>query len=441
MGVWQRSAIGRTLALTDASLLTEYDRVLPGWRMEDVAGSPYCIQAYEPDPRMGGWPALAAARRELHLRGIELLLDFVPNHTGFDHEWVTSDPERYVLGTEQDFRAAPSDFRSVAHSGAPVYVACGRDPYFPPWRDVAQLNYFNPDTRAAMVTTLRLVAEHCDGIRCDMAMLALNRVFERTWRHLLREKWPPPHGEFWSDATRAVPVLTYLAEVYWDLEGELLDQGFDFAYDKRLLDALHSSTSGPRIRKLLSTDEPPGNRLARFLENHDEPRSVAALGPRLPSAAGLLMTLPGMRFVFDGQVEGSRIRAPVQLGRWPDEPVDEDVRALYDRLLPLASDDLFHDGEWMLLPVFPAWDHTSDGVVAYRWRTAVALAVAVLNVSSVTAQAHVALAGHLPPAAAFEFEDRLTGVRYPRTREALERTGLYVRLEAGGAHLFLVHPS
>jgi len=53
MGVWQRSAVGRLMARTDPSLISEYDRVLPGWGMEDVPGSPYCIQAYEPDERMG----------------------------------------------------------------------------------------------------------------------------------------------------------------------------------------------------------------------------------------------------------------------------------------------------------------------------------------------------------------------------------------------------
>src|SRR5688572_3316947 len=197
MGVWQRSAIGRDIARTDEHLVAEYDRVLPGWTTDDVPGSPYCIQAYEPDARMGGWSGLDEARRQLRARGIDLMLDFVPNHTGFDHEWITSHPERYVLGSDEDINAAPADFRRVGAAN----IACGRDPYFAPWRDVAQLNYFNPDTRAAMRATLKTIEAHCDGVRCDMAMLMLNDVFERTWRRVLREVWPRPSDEFWPEAT------------------------------------------------------------------------------------------------------------------------------------------------------------------------------------------------------------------------------------------------
>ena len=438
MGVWSRSAIGRELARTDPWLVQEYDRVLPGWTDEDVPGSPYCIQRYEPDGRMGGWAGLAAARRELRARGIGLVLDFVPNHTGFDHPWVSQHPHRYVLGTEADVAAAPEDFRAMESVEGVVHVACGRDPHFAPWRDVAQLNYFNPDTREAMRGGLRTLAEHCDGVRCDMAMLALNDVFDRTWRRVLRGEWPRLPDEFWPGATRDVPELIFLAEVYWDLEGVLLGQGFTFAYDKRLLDALHAPDPASRVRYLLAADYPPGAGLARFIENHDEPRSAPIFGHRLTAAAALAGTLPGIRFFFDGQQDGRRIRSPVQLARWPEEPVDPGVRAVYDRVLGFASQELLHDGEWRLLDGWPAGDDTFPGVLAYRWRAPAALVVIVVNPGASAAQANVGIAGHLPAGSAFDFEDALTGARYRWTREALERTGLYVRLEGGAAHLFRV---
>ena len=119
MGVWRRSAIGREIARSDPGLVTEYGRVLPGWINADVVGSPYCIQAYEPDERMGGWRGLDTARRELQNRGVSLLLDFVPNHTAFDHGWVDAFPERYVLGSADDYQQTPADFRVVTIRRAP----------------------------------------------------------------------------------------------------------------------------------------------------------------------------------------------------------------------------------------------------------------------------------------------------------------------------------
>ena len=440
MGVWRRSPTGRAIARSERSLVAAYDRVLPEWTEADIPGSPYSVQAYEPDERMGGWDGLATARRELGRRHISLILDFVTNHTGFDHPWVTEYPERYVTGSDEDRRIAPADFRSFEVRGRSIHIACARDPYFPPWTDVAQLNYFNPDTRAAVRAALREIAAHCDGVRCDMAMLVLNDVFERTWRRLLRDNWPRLSSEFWPEATRAVPELLYLAEVYWELEGRLLDQGFTFACDKRLLDGLHASSRAANVRDLLAADSPPQNRLARFLENHDEPRSATALAGYLPAAASLLLSLPGMRFVFDGQLEGRRINVPVQMGRWPEEAPDEAVRRLYDRVLAFARTEVLHDGEWSLLTVSSAGDRSFHDIIAYRWRSSRALAVIVVNLGAGAAQAHVVVGGDLFPGAAFDFDDGLTGASYRWTREPLLERGLYVRLEAGHAHLFSVRP-
>ena len=441
MGVWRRSAIGRDIARTHPGMIAEYDRALPGWTLEDVPGSPYCIQAYEPDSRMGGWQGLDTARSELKARGIALVLDFVPNHTGFDHPWIQEHPGRYVLGTEADHRNAPADFRAIDISGVTFHVACGRDPYFAPWTDVAQLNYFNPDTRAAMRTTLEDIAAHCDGVRCDMAMLVLNDVFEHTWRRLLRDEWPPLTTEFWPDITGSIPQLLYLAEVYWGLEGRMLEQGFTFAYDKRLFDSLHAPDRAARTRGLLAAANPDPNRLSRFIENHDEARSAATLADILPGAASLLATSAGMRFFFEGQLDGRRVKVPVQMGRWPPEPADASVRALYERLLAFAGRPVLHDGTPQILSVSAAGDGSFADIVAYRWRSDRALALVVVNLGASRSQAYVAVAPDLPPGAAFDFEDCLTDVRYHRKRESLLDQGLFVRLEAGAAHLFSVSPA
>jgi hypothetical protein len=434
MGVWKRSALGRELALTDELLRTEYERALPGWTSDAVCGSPYCISAYEPDPRFGGWDGLDAARAELNRRGIRLVLDFVPNHTAFDHPWTAAHPERYVQGSPEDERDAPADFRRVGDA----IIACGRDPFFPPWRDVAQLNYFNPETRRAMIGQLREIASHCDGVRCDMAMLLLNEVFERTWRHLLRDS-RMPQDEFWPDAIRESPGVVFLAEVYWDREWTLQQHGFHFTYDKRLYDRMLGS-SAEDVRGHLRAAPDFSNRLVRFIENHDEPRSAAAFSARLPAAAVVVATIPGMRFFFDGQLEGRRIRTPVQLSRWPDERPDSTLLALYDRLLSAAANPLFHDGAWKLLEVTSSGDNSFTELLAYRWRLDDRLAVIVVNFGSGTASGHVPLTGDLFPADAFEAIDVLSGAKYRWTRRSLDVRGLFVRLGPGGAHLFLVPP-
>ena len=436
MGVWQRSAVGRLMARTDSSLISEYDRVLPGWGMEDVPGSPYCIQAYEPDERMGGWRGLDTARAELARRGMALVLDFVPNHTGFDHEWVRTHPEYYVQGTLDNYRAEPTLFHPVedADGSAVRFIACGRDPFFPPWRDVAQLNYFNPATRDAMIGVLTSIAQHCDGVRCDMAMLVLNDVFAQTWAERVDLLWRAPAAQFWPEAIRRAP-MTYLAEVYWDREYELQQQGFDYTYDKRLLDRLHHGNPS-EARGHLHADPAYGMRLARFLENHDEARCAPTFGRRLPAAAALTFTLPGLRFFFDGQFAGAELRAPVQLGRWPDDPDRPDLRDFYARLLSAIDRPLFHDGTWSLLDVRGAGDPTFTDLIACAWRHGTDMAIVAANITDHAAQGLVSV-GDLPPGDAFELRDQLSDRSWRWTRGNLD-SGLYVRLEPGAAHLFRV---
>jgi glycosidase len=433
MGVWKRSAVGRLMGRTDPSLIGEYDRVLPGWAMADVPGSPYCIEAYEPDARMGGWKGLDKARKELADRGMSLILDFVPNHMGFDHEWIRSNPDYFVQGTLDNYRAEPIMYHPIEDGDTVRFIACGRDPFFPPWRDVAQLNYYNPATREAMIGVLNTIREHCDGVRCDMAMLVLNDVFRQTWGDRIELLWGQPDGEFWPAATARAPMV-YLAEVYWDREYQLQQQGFDFTYDKRLLDRLHHGNPH-EARGHLQADPAYSARLARFLENHDEARSATEFGHRIKAAAALSFALPGMRFFFDGQFTGAPLRAPVQLGRWQPDPDRPDIRDLYARLLKALDKPLLHDGTWSLLNVRGAGDQTNHDLLAYSWRKGKDLAVVAANITNHDAQGLIEI-GDLPKGENFELKDQLSDGTWKWTRGDLNN-GLYVRLGSGDAHLFL----
>ena len=153
-----------------------------------------------------------------------------------------------------------------------------------------------------MIGELERIAGQCDGVRCDMAMLVLPDVFERTWgirpRSLLAE------GDRGGPARH--PDFLFMAEVYWDLEWTLQQQGFDYTYDKRLYDRLRDGHARP-VREHLLADLDYQDRLARFLENHDEPRAAATFAPDVHQAAAVITYLhPGLRFFHQGQFKGGR---------------------------------------------------------------------------------------------------------------------------------------
>jgi hypothetical protein len=440
MGMWQRSPEALKIELGDAQNRPVFDQALPGWKPEDVAPSPYSVAQYAPDPRIGTWDSLDRVREKLRARGMALFLDFVGNHTALDHPWTRAHPEFYVQGTQEDFGRDPSSFFRVESAKGPVFVALGKDPYFPAWDDVAQLDHFSPEMRAALIGELRTIASHCDGVRCDMAMLQLNDIFERVWKHFLREA-DAPQTEFWADAHAAVPNLMLLAEAYWGTEQRLLDLGFSFVYDKGLYDAVHSNNVGD-VHGRLSQSVAYQRRLARFLENHDEDRFAAAFGPdRLISAGTLMGTLPGMRFYQEGEAEGFKIRLPMALRRVAQEAPNPVTMAFFEKILSATSDDAFHQGRWNLLGVAPEGDGSSGNLVAYEWRLPNAWKMVVVNLAGEPSQGRIRLGDRPLPAQQYTFHDLLDDARYPRSGEEVRNVGLFVRLDGFRAHLFDIFPS
>jgi hypothetical protein len=438
MGVWKRSLTGRQIFRTDPRNFGNFDAALPGWQVGDVVGSPFSIQDYSPDPRIATARGLSEVHNQLRKRGMGLILDFVPNHTGFDHSWMLQHPDRYIQGSEEDFRGDPAAFYLMEKEGDEnLFVARGRDPYFPPWSDVAQLNYFNPDCRQGMIGILKDIAQYCDGVRCDMAMLVANEIFSRTWGRFL-QPWPVPKTEFWEEAIAALPDFVWLAEVYWDLEWRMQELGFQFTYDKRLYDRLKEASIG-QVRAHLAADISYQSKLARFLENHDEPRCAAAFpAERTAAIATLLATLPGMRFYHHGQLDGRKTFVPMPLARARTERADQRIRELYEQLLRFADAEVFHAGEWKLLEVQPAGDDTFQDLIAYRWHHQADSRLVVVNLGGRTAQGKVqeAVGGASQNCV---FCDLLDGNEYSRKRAELDSNGLYVRLAPNQAHAFEVH--
>ena len=225
MGLWQRSPESQRIMAGDPGNFAGYSEALPGWRPSDILGSPYAVAQYAPDLRIGTWESLDRVREKLRGLGMALFLDFVGNHTALDHPWTRQHPDFYILGSQQDFERNPSSFYKVDTKEGGHYLALAKDPYYPPWKDVAQLNHFNPAMRAAQIADLQTIAQHCDGIRCDMAMLHLHDIFGNNWAQYLGA-WKAPQKEFWTEVHDALPGLILLAEAYWGTEPRLLDLGF-----------------------------------------------------------------------------------------------------------------------------------------------------------------------------------------------------------------------
>lgn len=438
MGVWERSPLGRRFFQTDASSFPGFDQALPGWKLSQIVGSPYSVRQYQPDPRIGSWSDLDHAREQLRSRNIGLILDFVANHTAPDHPWVAAHPEFFIRGTQDVFRSAPSAFFVQETSGEPTLSARGRDPYFPPWRDTLQLNYFEPAARAALIAELREIAKHCDGVRCDMAMLVLNDIFARTWGAFLTG-YTTPAREFWTDAIAALPrEFVWLAEVYWNCEAPIQSLGFQFTYDKGLYDALRDGQID-EIHSRLAANAASQSHSARFLENHDEARAAATFGSAKREAfATLIATLPGMRFYHYGQLDGRKIHLPIPLAVAAPETPDASARAFYELILQLSNDPVFHSGQWKLLEVSSADDDTARSLVAYEWLSSKARKIVVLNLADVTSQGRVHIPDGISSAVQYSFLDQLHDVPYTRSGAEITASGLYIRLDPFRAHLFSV---
>ncbi|CAM5257245.1 hypothetical protein SALBM135S_01611 [Streptomyces alboniger] len=433
MGVWERSPLGRSIALENPSLRTAFTEAVPDIGEQDIAGSPYCIRRYEADAALGGPEGLAAARAELDRRGVGLLLDYVPNHVAPDSPWVSEHPEYFVRGDAADVLRDPAGFLDTGRA----VLARGRDPFFPPWPDVVQLDAFAPALRRATAEVLDGIGRVCDGVRCDMAMLLMNDVFARTWGERVG---PPPAQEFWPEVITAVrarhPGMVFAAEAYWDLEWHLQQQGFDFCYDKRLYNRLLNEGAAS-VRAHLRADTGYQRRLIRFLENHDEPRAALTLSPDKERAAAVLVaTLPGATLWHEGQFTGRRVHLPVFLDRRPDEPADPALRAFHEQLLSRVHGSGMRTGQWHLLDCAGWPDNDSARhLIASCWSGPAGRFLTVVNLSGEQAQARVRLPWTELGEGAWELTDLLLSHRYGRSGAELLGSGLYVDLPPWGAHL------
>jgi len=434
MGVWERSPSGIAIANQNKSLLEDFRRALPDFEPADNIGSPYCVRRYIVDAHLGGPDGLAKARGELSKRGMRLILDFVPNHVAPDHPWLTQHPEYFIRGNAGDIANDPASW-FPSESGV---FACGRDPYFPAWPDVIQVNAFHPGLRTVATETLRSIAAQSDGVRCDMAMLMMNPVFERTWGQRAGQR---PGTEYWVDIIRSVkqgdPNFLFIAEAYWDMEWELQEQGFDFCYDKRLYDRLEHDNA-ETVRLHLCADLAYQEKLVRFIENHDEPRAAATFSDAKHRAVAVVTsTVPGAKLFHEGQFDGRKVRLPVFLGRRPAESPNEGIRDFYTRLLKAINTPVIRDGQWSLCERTGWPDNPSyQNLVAWNWLKGEDRYLIIVNLSDTSVQGRVRVPWSEIRGQTLHLVDMLSDNAFDRSGDEMEGAGLYVELGPWMCHFF-----
>jgi glycosidase len=441
MGLWKTSPKVIDKYCFTQELVTSYDKALKGWKREDVIGSPFAIDEYKVNPEIGSWNDLIELKGKLNNIGIKLLVDFVPNHFSVESRILNTNPEIFLQVDEDFYQKDPfTFFRSQFNPD--IIMAHGRDPLFPAWQDTVQVNYFSTNARDYLSQILLKLVEVCDGVRCDMAMLPLNNVFYNTWMGILnKSNFKRPAGEFWEMAIKTIKSknssFIFLAEAYWDLEWDLQQLGFDFTYDKRLTDRLASGYL-PEVIAHLKAERDFQNKSVRFIENHDEARAVTKFGKyRSLTAATVISTIQGMKFYYDGQFAGKRIKLPVQLGREPEEKFSNTVHKYYEKLLNITKEDIFIYGNWELLEPITAGNGnlTFQNFLAWQWSYKNERTLVIINYSELTSQCRIKI-DVISKGEFIVIEDRLNGKVFDRSLSEIKYPGLFIELKGYASHIF-----
>lgn len=434
LSVWATGEKGRKVSLENPEWRQEFEQTLRNLKEEDIGGSGFAIAEYHVHPNLGGDAALKRLRERLKSRGLNLMLDFVPNHLGPDHPWVQEHPEYFILGSEDDLKNNPKNFTRINLRQGSSIFAYGRDPYFSGWPDTVQLDFSNPSTVEAMSKELIRISGQCDGVRCDMAMLVLPEVFERTWGRRAHSFWP----EVIKRVHEKHPHFCFMAEVYWDLEWTLQQQGFDYTYDKRLYDRLREGHT-QAIREHFYAGIDYQSKLVRFLENHDELRAADAFVPDQHKAAAIITFLsPGLRFFHQGQLEGRMKKISPHLIRAPHEPLNTDLEDFYTSLLAVIKQPIVREGTWSLLEGRPAWEGNGswDSFLAFSWQTGDKRLVIIVNYAPHSSQCYLNLQFSDLYGVQWRLTDLLSEVSYDRDGDDLHYVGLYLDIQAWQYHVF-----
>jgi len=242
-------------------------------------GSYYSIADYTSvNPEFGTLEDFKALVNEAHEMGFHIMLDWVGNHTGWDHTWITEHPDYYVHDDDGN-----------------IIWPANTD-----WTDVAQLDYSNTDMRQAMIDAMSFWIKDIgiDGFRCDYAQGV--------------------PVDFWQEARTALDEIKpiYMLAEDGTMSDGLIAKAFDSDYNFNLYSGLKFSAKNADTADDLITsldeDLPYGAFRMSFLDNHDENTYSDTMENRygkdaIPALYSVIFTSKGIPLIYSGNEEGSDI--------------------------------------------------------------------------------------------------------------------------------------
>jgi len=436
MGIWKLGKKALAFDRSHPPHQENFKKVLPGHQTDDTIGSPYAVVKYECNPEIGTDEDILEFKGKLNALGLKLMLDFVPNHFAPDGELRDIDPACFVQKPPHAHNS-PANYHEDG-------IAYGKDMYSGAWMDTIQLNYWNPKTRDYMKEQILRIGELSDGVRCDMAMLVLNWVIEKTWSEQLNAYgYKKPASEFWGEAIAAAkqlfPDMIFMAECYWNTEETLFSLGFDYCYDKELYDKLESGHMDNLRGYIHWRGLNYFKKAAHFIENHDEPRAPVAFHSlrRANAAAVVTMALPGLRFYNHGQFQGRSNRLAVHLRRAADEAPHPETEAFYKKLVKAISSPVFNKGNWTV-PLVTG--ENSWKFLSFAWSYNGETCAVIVNYTDAMADARIVLpdAQSTTPGDNIPIVELLCGEKYERSLNEIRTKGLHVVIDSFVGHIYKI---
>jgi len=279
----------------------------------------------------------------------------------------------------------------------------------------------------------------------------LNEVWQNAWGSDMQSGgFTRPAEEFWQQAIDGVraefPDTLFMAEAYnyyitSPAEKDLLHNlGFDFVYDKTILDKLKDQNLDEFRNYVGSTSQDFFNYGAHFVENHDEDRAANALHGQQQAFAGAVAasTIPGLRLFYHGQFEGFTHRLGNHVRRAVAEQPNPALHAQYTKLLSVLSAPVFHSGTWSYISV--PKDGTGWRLAAWRWSSqdGSSKRLVVVNLSDAEGWGNVQVADAIGANGSdnISIAELLSGSQYTRSASEMRSSGLVCGVAPHSAQIF-----